>query len=160
MIAAQSIGEPGTQLTMRTFHIGGAASRSTAENNIKVRTNGHIRIENLKFVKHHESGCLIATSRSGELIVSDDHGREKERYKLPYGSNIFVQDGSAVKAGQMVAEWDPFTHPIVAEVTGKIQLNNMIDGVNINRQTDELTGLSSIVVTADDQSGSKHDRPK
>ncbi|HJN37196.1 MAG TPA: DNA-directed RNA polymerase subunit beta' [Gammaproteobacteria bacterium] len=159
VIAAQSIGEPGTQLTMRTFHIGGAASRSTAENNIKVRTAGHVKLENVKSVKHHETGSLVAISRSGELVVLDEAGRERERYKLMYGTNIRVDDGDAVKVGQIVAEWDPFTHPIIAEVAGSIQLNNLVDGVNVTRQIDELTGLSSVVVLAEDQS-SKHERPE
>ena len=160
VIAAQSIGEPGTQLTMRTFHIGGAASRSSAENNIKIRTNGHVKLENVKSVRHHETGYLVAISRSGELVVVDDGGRERERYKLIYGTNILVADGHEVKAGQIVAEWDPFTHPIVAEVTGVISLSGLVDGVNVTRQTDELTGLSNIVVLAEDQVSSKHGRPE
>ncbi|MCH9644527.1 MAG: DNA-directed RNA polymerase subunit beta' [Gammaproteobacteria bacterium] len=147
VVAAQSIGEPGTQLTMRTFHIGGAASRATAVNNIQVKTEGKIRLRNLRSVTH-QSGGLIAVSRSGELIVCDEYGSEREKYKVPYGAQINVKDDDAVTVGQVVAQWDPHTHPIITEVTGKLKFIDMLDGITINRQTDELTGLSSTVVTA------------
>jgi DNA-directed RNA polymerase subunit beta' len=110
VIAAQSIGEPGTQLTMRTFHIGGAASRAAAIDNVTVKTTGSVKFNNLKHV-NHANGHLVAVSRSGELSVLDNHGRERERYKLPYGAMINVKDGGEVKAGQTVANWDPHTHP-------------------------------------------------
>ena len=145
VIAAQSIGEPGTQLTMRTFHIGGAASRATAIDNIQVKHGGSVRLHNLKTVQR-ESGELIAVSRSGEIAVADDHGRERERYKLPYGAVIFVADGEAVEGGQMIAQWDPHTHPIVTEVEGTVEFQEMEDRLSINRQTDELTGLTNITV--------------
>ncbi len=145
VIAAQSIGEPGTQLTMRTFHIGGAASRATAIDNIQVKHGGTVRLHNLKTVQR-ESGELIAVSRSGEIAVADDHGRERERYKLPYGAVIFVADGEAVEAGQMIAQWDPHTHPIVTEVEGTVEFQEMEERLSINRQTDELTGLTNITV--------------
>ncbi|MGH1430664.1 MAG: DNA-directed RNA polymerase subunit beta' [Neptuniibacter sp.] len=145
VIAAQSIGEPGTQLTMRTFHIGGAASRAAAVDSIQVKNGGEIRLHNLKFVERPD-GALVATSRSGELGVTDEHGRERERYKLPYGSVIKVKDGSAVEAGDIVANWDPHTHPIVSEVSGKVELSGMEDGITVKSQTDELTGLSTTEV--------------
>jgi len=146
VVAAQSIGEPGTQLTMRTFHIGGAASRTTAVNSVKVATEGTMKLHNMKTVEN-ASNKLIVVSRSGELTVLDKFGRERERYKIPYGAELPFADGSAVTPGQLVATWDPHTHPIVTEVTGKVVFVDMIDGVTINRQTDELTGLSSIVIT-------------
>ncbi|KTC78590.1 DNA-directed RNA polymerase subunit beta' [Legionella cherrii] len=145
IIAAQSIGEPGTQLTMRTFHIGGAASRATAANNIQIKTKGVIRLHNIKTVTH-ENKNLVAVSRSGEVTIVDEFGRERERYKLPYGAVISVHDNSAVEAGQVIATWDPHTHPVISEVTGYLKFVDLIDGITMNRQTDELTGLSNIVV--------------
>ncbi|HSX60326.1 MAG TPA: DNA-directed RNA polymerase subunit beta' [Tahibacter sp.] len=146
VIAAQSIGEPGTQLTMRTFHIGGAASRAAAVDNVQVKTTGALRFNNLKTVQHSQ-GHLVAVSRSGEVSVLDTHGRERERYKVPYGATISVKDGAPVKAGQVVANWDPHTHPIVSEVAGVLRFIDFIDGVTVQAQTDELTGLESAVVT-------------
>jgi DNA-directed RNA polymerase subunit beta' len=145
VIAAQSIGEPGTQLTMRTFHIGGAASRATAIDSIQVKHGGSIRLHNLKTVTR-ESGELVAVSRSGEIAVADDNGRERERYKLPYGAVISVDEGDLVEAGQVIAQWDPHTHPIVTEVAGTVRFESMEEGLSINRQTDELTGLTNITV--------------
>ncbi len=145
VIAAQSIGEPGTQLTMRTFHIGGAASRATAIDSIQVKHGGSIRLHNLKTVTR-ESGELVAVSRSGEIAVADDNGRERERYKLPYGAVISVDEGDLVEAGQVIAQWDPHTHPIVVEVGGTARFESMEEGLSINRQTDELTGLTNITV--------------
>ncbi len=153
IIAAQSIGEPGTQLTMRTFHIGGAASRSTAANNIQIKTKGVIRLHNIKTVTH-ESGNLVAVSRSGEVTVQDEFGRERERYKLPYGAMLSVHDQSHVEAGQIIATWDPHTHPVISEVSGQLKFVDLIEGMTMNRQTDELTGLSNIVVIDAKQRGS------
>ncbi|ETO94278.1 DNA-directed RNA polymerase subunit beta' [Legionella longbeachae] len=152
IIAAQSIGEPGTQLTMRTFHIGGAASRATAANNIQVKNKGIIRLHNIKTVTN-DNGNLVAVSRSGELTVADEFGRERERYKLPYGAVLSVHDHSAVEAGQVIATWDPHTHPVISEVSGKLKFVDLIDGLTMNRQTDELTGLSNIVVIDAKQRG-------
>jgi DNA-directed RNA polymerase subunit beta' len=146
VVAAQSIGEPGTQLTMRTFHIGGAASRAAAVDNVTVKTTGSLKYNNLKSVQH-KSGHLVAVSRSGELSVIDASGRERERYKVPYGATIAVKDGAAVKPGQTVASWDPHTHPIVTEVAGVVRFIDFLDGVTVQSQTDELTGLESAVVT-------------
>jgi DNA-directed RNA polymerase subunit beta' len=145
VIAAQSIGEPGTQLTMRTFHIGGAASRSAAVNNIQVKAAGMVRLHNIKTVKH-SSGHLVATSRSGELTIADDVGRERERYKVPYGATLQVEDGTSVDGGQIVANWDPHTHPVVTEVEGVLRFVDFVDGVTVQKKTDEVTGLSSLEV--------------
>ncbi|AXK72550.1 DNA-directed RNA polymerase subunit beta' [Lysobacter sp. TY2-98] len=146
VVAAQSIGEPGTQLTMRTFHIGGAASRAAAIDNITVKTTGSIKFNNLKHVEH-ANGHLVAVSRSGELSVLDAHGRERERYKLPYGATITVRDGAEIKAGQQVANWDPHNHPIVSEVKGFMRFIDFVDGVTVIQKTDELTGLASSEIT-------------
>ncbi|MEO7149555.1 MAG: DNA-directed RNA polymerase subunit beta' [Rhodanobacteraceae bacterium] len=146
VIAAQSIGEPGTQLTMRTFHIGGAASRAAAVDSVVVKTTGNLKFNNLKTV-HHTQGHLVAVSRSGEVSLIDSHGRERERYKVPYGATISVKDGAAIKAGQTVANWDPHTHPIVSEVAGRVRFIDFVDGITVQSQTDELTGLESAVVT-------------
>ncbi|TZF91669.1 DNA-directed RNA polymerase subunit beta' [Cognatilysobacter lacus] len=146
VVAAQSIGEPGTQLTMRTFHIGGAASRAAAIDNITVKTNGSVKFNNLKHVDH-ANGHLVAVSRSGELSILDAHGRERERYKLPYGATITVRDGAEVRAGQQVANWDPHNHPIVSEVKGFMRFIDFIDGVTVMQKTDELTGLASSEIT-------------
>ena len=134
VIAAQSIGEPGTQLTMRTFHIGGAASRATAANNIQAKNNGSVKIHNVKTVNKASSGKLIAVSRSGEITILDDYGRERERYKVPYGATINFADGEKITAGGIVAQWDPHTHPIVTEVSGKVKLMDMFEGMTMNRQ--------------------------
>ncbi len=152
VIAAQSIGEPGTQLTMRTFHIGGAASRTAAQDSIQVKSAGTIRLSNLKHVTR-DDGALVAVSRSGELALADEFGRERERYKLPYGAVISIHEGEEVQAGQVVAKWDPHTHPIVTEIAGTVQFVGMEEGITIRRQTDELTGLSNIEVMA------VHERP-
>ncbi|GIX35275.1 MAG: DNA-directed RNA polymerase subunit beta' [Lysobacteraceae bacterium] len=146
VIAAQSIGEPGTQLTMRTFHIGGAASRAAAVDNVAVRTSGTIKYNNLKTVEH-ASGARVAVSRSGEISVMDAHGRERERYKLPYGATIAIPDGGEVKAGQVVANWDPHNHPIVSEVAGFVRFVDFVEGVTAIEKVDELTGLASIEIT-------------
>ena len=156
VIAAQSIGEPGTQLTMRTFHIGGAASGAMLENKIDVKTNGAVKLKNLKVVKH-KSGNYVAVSRSGELVVQDAQGRDRERYKVPYGAVLAVYDGDKVKAGSIVAQWEPHTHPIITEVAGKVLFSDLIDGVSVNKQTDEITGLSTYVVLDPAQRGGTKD---
>ncbi|MBO2631153.1 DNA-directed RNA polymerase subunit beta' [Shewanella algae] len=160
VVAAQSIGEPGTQLTMRTFHIGGAASRASAENNVQVKNAGNLKLHNAKFVKNSD-GKLVIVSRSSELAIIDELGREKERYKVPYGTVLETLEGAEVTAGQTIANWDPHTHPIITEVAGYVKFEQMIDGVTISRQTDELTGLSSIVVldVAQRPSAGKEMRP-
>ncbi len=145
VIAAQSIGEPGTQLTMRTFHIGGAASRAAAINNIQVKNVGTVRLHNIKTVQH-ASGNLVAVSRSGEVTVLDEVGRERERYKVPYGATLRVRDGQKVEGGFVVATWDPHTHPVITEVAGTLRFEEFADNVSVQSQTDEVTGLSSLVV--------------
>ena len=145
VIAAQSIGEPGTQLTMRTFHIGGAASRATASDSVQVRFGGTVRMHNLKYVDR-TSGELVAVSRSGEIAIVDEHGRERERYKLPFGATITAHENEIVDAGQVIASWDPHTHPIITEVEGRVVFEDMEEGLSVNRQMDELTGLTSITV--------------
>ncbi|HEY5719031.1 MAG TPA: DNA-directed RNA polymerase subunit beta', partial [Gammaproteobacteria bacterium] len=152
--AAQSIGEPGTQLTMRTFHIGGAASRAAAADNIEVKSKGRVRLHNLKFVTHEGTGKLVAVSRSGDLSVVDDLGRERERYKLPYGAVLNVADEDQVSPGQIVGTWDPHTHPVITEVAGRLTYHDFVEGVSVTRQTDEMTGLTSLVVTEPKQRGS------
>lgn len=152
VIAAQSIGEPGTQLTMRTFHIGGAASRTTAINNVQVKFPGRTKLHNVKLIER-QNGKFIVVSRSGMLAVLDDHGRERERYKVPYGAELNVKDGSKAEAGQIVANWDPHSHPVITEVAGNIKFVDLIEGITMHRQTDELTGLASIVVTDQKQRG-------
>ncbi|TWG88513.1 DNA-directed RNA polymerase subunit beta' [Luteimonas sp. J16] len=154
VVAAQSIGEPGTQLTMRTFHIGGAASRAAAIDSITVKTTGTIKFNNLKTVQH-AAGHLTVVSRSGELSVLDPHGRERERYKLPYGATVAVPDGAEIKAGQTVANWDPHNHPIVSEVAGFIRFVDFVDGVTVIEKTDELTGLASREITDPKRRGSQ-----
>lgn len=145
VIAAQSIGEPGTQLTMRTFHIGGAASAAAKESSVQVKNTGTIRLTNAKFVTNQE-GKLVITSRNTELTVIDTFGRTKEHYKLPYGSILNKANGDEVTAGETVANWDPHTMPVVSEAKGFVKFVDIIDGLTVTRQTDELTGLSSIVV--------------
>jgi len=154
VIAAQSIGEPGTQLTMRTFHIGGAASRDAAVDHIQVKSSGSVRLHNMKTVINADKK-LVAVSRSGELSVIDEHGRERERYKVPYGAIISVRDGKAVKAGDVTANWDPHTHPIVTEVAGSVRFHEIIDGMTVNEVVDDVTGLTSLVVTDPKQRGSE-----
>ena len=145
VIAAQSIGEPGTQLTMRTFHIGGAASRASAVDNIQVKHGGTVRLHNMKSIERKD-GSLVVTSRSSALAIADEHGREREWYKLPYGAVLSVKDGVKVEAGEVVAKWDPHTHPIISEQAGKAQFVGMEEGITITTQTDELTGLSNIEI--------------
>lgn len=144
VIAAQSIGEPGTQLTMRTFHIGGAASRASAENSVQVKTAGNLKLHNAKYVRNTD-GKVVIVSRSTELTMTDEQGREKERYKVPYGATLTVDDGAAVQAGDVVANWDPHSHPIIVERASKISFAD-IDDSNTEMQQDELTGLTRVVV--------------
>ncbi|MCK8130634.1 DNA-directed RNA polymerase subunit beta' [Pseudoalteromonas sp. 2CM39R] len=144
VIAAQSIGEPGTQLTMRTFHIGGAASRASAENSVQVKTNGTLKLHNAKYVLNTD-GKIVITSRSTEITIIDSFGREKERYKVPYGAVLAVQDNAEVQGNDIVATWDPHSHPIVLEHKSKISFSD-VDDSNTEAQTDELTGLTRVVV--------------
>ena len=146
VIAAQSIGEPGTQLTMRTFHIGGAASRALVASNVEAKSNGVVRFTSTMRYITNAKGEQVVISRSGEALITDDHGRERERHKVPYGATLLVKDGQAIKAGASLAAWDPLTRPIISEYSGAIRFDNVEDGVTVAKQVDEVTGLSTLVV--------------
>ena len=153
VIAAQSIGEPGTQLTMRTFHIGGAATSSAATNSIEIKNSGILKLEIDKTVKNKKKQ-IVAVTRSGVIKVLDDQGRERERYKVPYGATIMVKDSSKVKQGQIIATWDPYTRPVITEVAGSLHFEDFVDGVTVTEQVDELTGLTNIVIEDPKKRGS------
>jgi len=145
VIAAQSIGEPGTQLTMRTFHIGGAASRAAAISSIEVKNGGTVRLQNVNRLEQ-ESGNNVVVSRSGEVVILDEAGRERERYKIPYGAVLTANNGESVNSGQQIASWDPHTHPVITEVKGRVQFSDIVEGVTVTRNVDEITGLTNIVI--------------
>lgn len=145
VMAAQSIGEPGTQLTMRTFHVGGAASAASVDNSVSVANAGTVRFHNMKTVEHAD-GHLVIVSRSAEIGVVDSVGRERERYKVPYGSSVSVKDGSQVSAGDVIAKWDPHTHPIITEVSGVARFSDIVDGMTATVKVDETTGMSSFEI--------------
>ncbi|WII95515.1 DNA-directed RNA polymerase subunit beta' [Moraxella haemolytica] len=147
VMAAQSIGEPGTQLTMRTFHVGGAASAAAVDNSVSVGSNGSVRFHNMKTVEHAD-GHLVVVSRSAEIGVADSQGRERERYKVPYGSNILLRDGAEVAAGDVIAKWDPHTHPIITEFAGTARFSDITDGMTATVKVDETTGMSSFEILA------------
>ncbi|MEQ6291028.1 DNA-directed RNA polymerase subunit beta' [Vogesella sp. GCM10023246] len=146
VIAAQSIGEPGTQLTMRTFHIGGAASRNAAASQVEGKSNGTVRFSSQMRYVANTKGELIVISRSGEVVIHDDAGRERERHKVPYGATLMVTDGLSIKAGAVLATWDPHTRPIITEYAGRVKFENVEEGATVAKQTDEVTGLSTLVV--------------
>jgi DNA-directed RNA polymerase subunit beta' len=146
VIAAQSIGEPGTQLTMRTFHIGGAASRTAVASQVDAKSNGTARFTaQMRYVSNAKEE-KIAISRTGEIIVTDDNGRERERHKVPYGATLVAADGMPVKAGTVLATWDPHTRPIITEYAGTVKFENVEEGTTVAKQIDEITGLSTLVV--------------
>ena len=145
VMAAQSIGEPGTQLTMRTFHIGGAASRTAAASRVEVKNNGKASWVGVRAVQR-DDGVHVVVSRSGELVIHDQHGVDRERHRVPYGAEVIVSDGDQVESGQLIASWDPHTHPIINEVAGKVRFQNMVEGVSVTEQMDELTGSSTYLV--------------
>ncbi len=145
VVAAQSIGEPGTQLTMRTFHIGGAASRAAAISSIDVKYGGTVRLVNVKLLEQ-ESGNRVAVSRSGDVSLLDEVGRERERYKLPYGAVLTVHDGNVVEPGTKIASWDPHTHPVISEVAGHAQFADIVEGKTVLRHVDEITGLTNMMI--------------
>jgi DNA-directed RNA polymerase subunit beta' len=149
VVAAQSIGEPGTQLTMRTFHIGGAASGAAAVNNIEVKSKGKVKFDNIKALQQHADNAIrwVTVSRSGEMSILDEFGLERERYKVPYGAVLTIQEADLVEAGQIVASWDPHTYPVITEVAGLVSFVDVVEGVTVTREMDEYTGLSNIVVT-------------
>jgi DNA-directed RNA polymerase subunit beta' len=147
VIAAQSIGEPGTQLTMRTFHIGGAASRRAEQSSLENRTPGLVKFHQVSVAKKKD-GTLIVMNRNGEIIVTDEQGRERERYGVVYGAKLLVRDGQKVEPNTLLAEWDPYSMPIITEVAGRVKYGDLIDGVTISEQVDEITGLARKVVIA------------
>ena len=140
VIAAQSIGEPGTQLTMRTFHIGGAASRTAVASQLESKSSGTVRFSPLMRYVTNPRGEPVAISRSGEVVIVDDNGRERERHKVPYGATLTIMDGAPVKAGKVLAGWDPHTRPIITEFAGRIKFENVEEGVTVAKQIDEVTG--------------------
>src|SRR5437660_87687 len=146
VIAAQSIGEPGTQLTMRTFHIGGAASRTAAASQLESKSAGTIRFSPAMRYVTNAKGELVVIARSGEVLIYDDNGRERERHKVPYGATMLVKDGDAVKAGKVLAVWDATSRPIITEYAGRVKFENVEEGVTVAKQVDEVTGLSTLVV--------------
>jgi DNA-directed RNA polymerase subunit beta' len=154
VIAAQSIGEPGTQLTMRTFHIGGAASRTAVASQIESKSNGTARFSQLMKCVTNARNEQVAISRSGEVLILDDHGRERERHKVPYGATVLAQDGGKVKAGTVLATWDPHTRPIITEYAGRVRFENVEEGVTVAKQIDDVTGLSTLVVIDPKRRGS------
>jgi DNA-directed RNA polymerase subunit beta' len=146
VIAAQSIGEPGTQLTMRTFHIGGAASRAAIASSVEAKSNGSIGFNaTMRYVTNSKKE-LVVISRSGEIVIHDEHGRERERHKVPYGAVLTVKADQVVKAGAILANWDPLTRPIITEFAGKAHFENVEEGLTVAKQVDEVTGLSTLVV--------------
>ncbi|WP_454899728.1 DNA-directed RNA polymerase subunit beta' [Variovorax boronicumulans] len=146
VIAAQSIGEPGTQLTMRTFHIGGAASRAAIASSVEAKSNGSIGFNATMRYVTNSKGELVVISRSGEIVIHDEHGRERERHKVPYGATLTVKADQQIKAGHVLANWDPLTRPIITEFAGKAQFENVEEGLTVAKQVDEVTGLSTLVV--------------
>ncbi|MEW6118513.1 MAG: DNA-directed RNA polymerase subunit beta' [Pseudomonadota bacterium] len=146
VIAAQSIGEPGTQLTMRTFHIGGAASRAAAASQLEAKSNGTVQYTAAMRYVTNARKELVAISRSGEILIADDSGRERERHKVPYGATLMVTDGAKIKAGAVLATWDPHTRPIITEYAGHVRFENVEEGVTVAKQVDDVTGLSTLVV--------------
>src|SRR5258705_1307348 len=146
VIAAQSIGEPGTQLTMRTFHIGGAASRTAAASQLESKSAGTVRFSSLMRYVTNAKRELVVIARSGEVTIHDDNGRERERHKVPYGATLQVKDGEQVKAGKVLAMWDATSRPIVTEYAGRVKFENVEEGVTVAKQVDEVTGLSTLVV--------------
>jgi DNA-directed RNA polymerase subunit beta' len=146
VIAAQSIGEPGTQLTMRTFHIGGAASRAAIASSVDAKSNGVIGFNSTMRYVTNSKKELVVIARSGEIIIHDEHGRERERHKVPYGAILAVKADQSVKAGTILATWDPLTRPIITEFAGKVKFENVEEGLTVARQVDEVTGLSTLVV--------------
>ncbi|MGZ5158729.1 MAG: DNA-directed RNA polymerase subunit beta', partial [Caldimonas sp.] len=146
VIAAQSIGEPGTQLTMRTFHIGGAASRAAVASSVDAKSDGVIGFNPTMRYVTNGKGELVVISRSGEIIITDSHGRERERHKVPYGALLGIKSDQQIKAGTLLASWDPLTRPIITEFAGKAKFENVEEGVTVAKQLDEVTGLSTLVV--------------
>jgi len=154
VIAAQSIGEPGTQLTMRTFHIGGAASRAAVASSVEAKSNGIIGFNATMRYVSNTKGELVVIARSGEIIISDEHGRERERHKVPYGATLAIKPDQTIKAGTILANWDPLTRPIITEFAGTVKFENVEEGLTVAKQVDDVTGLSTLVVIDPKRRGS------
>jgi DNA-directed RNA polymerase subunit beta' len=154
VIAAQSIGEPGTQLTMRTFHIGGAASRAAVASNVEAKSSGVIGFNPTMRYVTNSKGELVVISRSGEIIIHDEIGRERERHKVPYGAILAIKADQSIKAGLVLANWDPLTRPIITEFAGQVRFENVEEGLTVAKQLDEVTGLSTLVVIDPKRRGS------
>ena len=154
VIAAQSIGEPGTQLTMRTFHIGGAASRAAVASSVEAKSNGIIGFNATMRYVTNSKGELVVIARSGEIVIHDEHGRERERHKVPYGAILSVKADQTIKAGTVLANWDPLTRPIITEFAGQVKFENVEEGLTVAKQVDEVTGLSTLVVIDPKRRGS------
>ncbi|GAB3426507.1 DNA-directed RNA polymerase subunit beta' [Giesbergeria sinuosa] len=154
VIAAQSIGEPGTQLTMRTFHIGGAASRAAIASSVEAKSNGIIGFNATMRYVTNTKGELVVISRSGEIVIQDEHGRERERHKVPYGAILTIKPDQTIKAGTILANWDPLTRPIITEFAGQAKFENVEEGLTVAKQVDEVTGLSTLVVIDPKRRGS------
>src|SRR5207248_4663316 len=145
VIAAQSIGEPGTQLTMRTFHIGGAASRTAVQSQVEAKSAGTVRFTATMRYLSNAKGDKVVISRSGEVIITDDNGRERERHKVPYGATLQASDGDATRAGKTLAMWDPHHRPIITEYAGTVKFEHVEEGATVAKQIDDVTGLSTLV---------------
>ena len=154
VIAAQSIGEPGTQLTMRTFHIGGAASRAAVASSVEAKSSGLISFNSTMRYVTNTRGELVVIARSGEIIIQDEHGRERERHKVPYGATLTIKADQSIKAGTILANWDPLTRPIITEFAGQVKFENVEEGLTVAKQVDEVTGLSTLVVIDPKRRGS------
>jgi DNA-directed RNA polymerase subunit beta' len=162
VIAAQSIGEPGTQLTMRTFHIGGAASRAASANQIEIKSSGTLRFAaTMRYVTNAKSEKVII-SRNSEFFIEDENGREKESHKIPYGATLLGSDSDKVEAGSILAQWDPHTRPIISEYAGQVKFENVEEGVTVEKKIDDVTGLSTLEVIDKKQKvgSSKGTRPQ
>jgi len=154
VIAAQSIGEPGTQLTMRTFHIGGAASRAAVASSVEAKSNGVVGFNATMRYVSNTKGELVVIARSGEIIIADEHGRERERHKVPYGAILAIKPDQTIKAGTILANWDPLTRPIITEFAGTVKFENVEEGLTVAKQVDDVTGLATLVVIDPKRRGS------
>ena len=145
IMAAQSIGEPGTQLTMRTFHVGGTASRRSEQSTLEVRNGGFLKLFNVSTVERSD-GTFIIMNRNGEVGVADENGRVRERYSIQYGANLLFKEDAKVEAGQLIAQWDPWSNPFVCDRSGRVKFQDLIEGVTMQEQVDDVTGLSRKVI--------------
>src|SRR5256714_11107104 len=145
VIAAQSIGEPGTQLTMRTFHIGGTASRVSEQSTLEARHDGTVRFQGLQVVEGKD-GNLVVMNRNGSLVIQDAKGRDRERYPIVYGARLKVKEGGTIEQGQTLVEWDPYTFSILTEESGQVRFKDILEGITVHEEVDEVTGLSRLII--------------